>query len=51
VGARPVAIDGAVLSGGEMGEGKMEGEERGWGGAPFLVEWRGVGGEPVAGGE
>jgi hypothetical protein len=51
VGARPVAIDGAVLSGGGNGEREMEGEGRGWAAAPFWVEWRGAGGELVAGGE
>jgi hypothetical protein len=35
----------------EMGEGEMEGEGRGWAAAPFWVEWRGVGGEPLSGGE
>jgi hypothetical protein len=37
----------------EMGEGEMEGERMGEDGAavPFQVEWRGAGGEPVAGGE
>jgi hypothetical protein len=37
----------------EMGEGETEREGRGEDGAavPFRVEWRGAGGEPVAGGE
>jgi hypothetical protein len=45
-----VAIDGAVSSGGEWGEGKWKGGEDG-AALPFRVEWRGVGGESVAGGE
>jgi hypothetical protein len=55
VGARPAAIDGAISSGGGNGERGNErgGEGRGWGGVapPFRVEWRGTGGELVAGGE
>jgi hypothetical protein len=37
----------------EMGDGETEGEGRGADGAaaPFQMEWRGAGGEPVAGGE
>jgi hypothetical protein len=35
----------------EMGEGETEGEGRGWAAAPFQVEWRGAGSEPVVGGE
>jgi hypothetical protein len=43
VGARPAAIDGAVLSGEEMVEGETEGEGRGWGGSAVSggVEGRG----------
>jgi hypothetical protein len=33
VGAQPVAIDGAISSGEEMGEGETDGEGRGWGGS------------------
>jgi hypothetical protein len=37
----------------EMGKGETKGEGRGEDGVapPFRVEWRGAGGEPVAGGE
>jgi hypothetical protein len=43
VGARPAAIDGAVLSREEMVEGETEGEGRGWGGSAISggVEGRG----------
>jgi hypothetical protein len=51
VGTRPAAVDGAISSGGEWGKGKRMGRGEDGVAAPFRVEWRGAGGEPVAGGE
>jgi hypothetical protein len=52
VGARAAATDGTVSSGGgNGGKGKWQGRGEDGAAAPFRVEWRGVGGEPVAGGE
>jgi hypothetical protein len=52
VGARAAATDGTVSSGGgNGGKGKRQGRGEDGAAAPFRVEWRGVGGEPVAGGE